>query len=280
LPYGQLCYLPFEALVQETSGGEARFWGQERRIAYLTSEPHLQAVLRDIERPIENSADCWVAFADPRGRLGSAMEEAQEIAALFSTSEVHSKQTGNATKAEVYTLRPDCTILHFATHGWLNSGNPNQTFLEMGVPADGPKTVELQVGDATVKLESDGALTQLEIYPRLRKLVQSFRQKRLRLVTLSACETARAQETPEAEVLGLPDAFALAGASAILASQWSVETYSTTDLMIEFYRLYAKEKRARADALFLAKQALMQNTDGRYAHPYFWAPFVLYGDWR
>jgi CHAT domain-containing protein len=221
-----------------------------------------------------------VAFADPRGRLGSAMEEAQEIAALFSTSEVHSKQAGNATKAEVYGLRPDCTILHFATHGWLNSGNPNQTFLEMGIPAGGAKTMELKVGDVTITLESDGALTQLEIYPRLRKLVQSFRQKRLRLVTLSACETARAQETPEAEVLGLTDAFALAGASAILASQWSVETYSTTDLMIEFYRLFTKEKRAKADALFRAKQTLLLNTDGRYSHPYFWAPFVLYGDWR
>jgi CHAT domain-containing protein len=282
LPYGQLCYLPFETLAQE-NGQKTAFLGQKTRIAYLTSENHLQNVLRSLEQTADNSQkanDCYVAFADPRGRLGSALEEAQEIAALFPASEIHSKQSGNAAKEGVYTLRPDCTILHFATHGWLNSVDPNQTFLELGIPPAGPQKIEIDADGTKVTCESDGALTQLEIYPRLRRIVKSFRTRKLRLVTLSACETALAQGAPEAEVLGMPDAFALAGAASVLASQWSVETYSTTDLMVAFYEKFIKDKQSRADALFHARQTLTADPDGRYAHPFYWAAFVLYGDWR
>jgi CHAT domain-containing protein/tetratricopeptide (TPR) repeat protein len=279
LPYGRLCYLPFEALVAETPAGP-RFLAQQKRIVCFTSEPHLQSVLRDLDRPAQTGADTWVAFADPRGQLGSAMEEAQEIAALFSNAEIHSKAKGRATKDGVYTLRPDCTILHFATHGWLNSSNPNQTFLEMGLPDGGPKSMEVKLESGEVKVENDGALTQLEIYPRLRKLVPSFRKRQVKLVTLSACDTARGQESPEAEVLGMPDAFTMAGAGAVLASQWPVETYTTTDLMIDFYRKYAKEHRPKAEALAAAKRALIENDGGKTAHPFYWAPFVLFGDWR
>jgi hypothetical protein len=57
------------------------------------------------------------------------------------------------------------------------------------------------------------------------------------------------EQIREQAQLVLTRALQYAGARSIVASQWSVETYSTTDLMIEFYRLYAKEKRARADAL-------------------------------
>ena len=123
-------------------------------------------------------------------------------------------------------------------------------------------------------------MTQLEIYPRLRRFVKSFRTRKIRLVTLSACETALAQGSPEAEVLGMPDAFALAGAASVLASQWSVETYSTTDLMIAFYERLIKDKQTKADALFHARQTLTADPTGRYAHPFYWAAFVLYGDWR
>jgi len=277
LPYGQLCYLPFEALYDELTG---RFLAESRRIAYLTSESHVEATLRLLQEPARGGADCWVAFADPRGRLGSALEEAREIADLFPASEIHSAASGTATKLAVYGLRPDCTILHFATHGRLNSADPNQTYLELGVPPDGPKPVDIVVDGKTFTVQSDGALTQLEVYPRLRKTVEAFRERKVHLVTLSACETARAQDAPEAEVLGMPDAFALAGASAVLASLWSVETYSTTDLMVEFYRLYSKERLGKGDSLAQARRTLITSDNGRYAHPFYWAPFVLYGDWR
>jgi len=261
LPYGQLCYLPFEALIREQDGAMT-FLGQERRVVYLTSEDHLRETLRALARPLPATEDAWVAFADPRGRLGSSLAEATEIAAFFPTHEIHSNATGTAGKDQVEVLREDCTILHFATHGFLNGARPSQTYLELAAPP------------------GDGMLSQAEIWPKLKNLSKPFKQRRLRLVVLSACETARGQEAPEAEVLGLPDAFTMAGVPAVVGSLWSVYTYTTTDFMVDFYRQLAREQRGKADAMLEARRAMITQHDGRYAHPFYWAPFLLFGDWR
>ena len=128
---------------------------------------------------------------------------------------------------------------------------------------------------------SDGKLMQMEIWPAFREVVPCVKQRNLRLVVLSACETARGAANPQAEVLGMPDAFVMAGAPTVIASLWSVYTWSTTDLMVEFYRRVAKEKQDTATALLEARRALLRDrARGRYAHPYYWAPFLLFGDWR
>ncbi|MFI5402180.1 MAG: CHAT domain-containing protein, partial [Planctomycetota bacterium] len=101
----------------------------------------------------------------------------------------------------------------------------------------------------------------------------------LRLVVLSACDTARAQDDPRAEVLGLPEAFVTAGAPAVVASLWSVYSWTTTDLMVEFYREVAKGSDL-ASAMREARRALIGKKEGIYAHPFYWAPFLLFGDWR
>jgi CHAT domain-containing protein/tetratricopeptide (TPR) repeat protein len=262
LPYGQLCYLPFEALTRQEADGKLTFLGQERRVAYLTSEDHLRETLRALARPLSDKGDAWVAFADPRGRLGSSLTEANDIAAFFPTHEIHSNATGTAGKDQVEVLRDDCTILHFATHGFLNGAKPSQTYLELASPP------------------GDGMLSQSEIWPRLKNLSKPFKNRRLRLVVLSACETARGQEAPEAEVLGLPDAFTMAGVPAVIGSLWSVYTYTTTDFMVDFYRLLAQQKQSKAQAMQQARRTMITQDDGRYAHPFYWAPFLLFGDWR
>lgn len=262
LPYGQLCYLPFETLISGTQDGGCRFFGQGHTLAYYTSEQHIRDTLALLPQPAPTGDDVWVAFADPRGQLGSSLEEAQEIAPLFARSEIHTKTAGNAAKDNVLQLREDCTILHFATHGFLNGSKPSQTFLELDTPP------------------GDGMLSQAEIWPRLKNSTPAFKQRHVRMVILSACETARAQQAPEAEVLGMPDAFTLAGAPTVMASLWSVYTYTTTDYMIEFYHQLVKEKAGKALAAQRARNALLLNEDGRYAHPFYWAPFLLFGDWR
>ena len=101
-------------------------------------------------------------------------------------------------------------------------------------------------------------------------------------VVLSACNTAAAGGAGEEAVSGLGRAFFFAGARALLASNWPVETVSarllTTDL---FRRQAADPKLTRAEAL---RQSMLELLDrGRtpayaYAHPMFWAPFSLIGD--
>jgi CHAT domain-containing protein len=215
-------------------------------------------------RPRKKKPDVWVAYADPVGKLSSAIEEVGEIGPLFAEREVHTQATGTATEASLRKTRADCTILHFATHGFLNGVKPAETYLELA--PDPP---------------SDGKLMQMEIWPAFREVVPCVKKHNLRLVVLSACETARAANAPEAEVLGMPDKFAAVGSPAVVASLWSVYTWSTTDLMVEFYRRVAKEKQDTATALLEARRALLADrARGRYAHPYYWAPFLLFGDWR
>jgi CHAT domain-containing protein/Tfp pilus assembly protein PilF len=151
--------------------------------------------------------------------------------------------------------------LAFATHGALagqvsGAGEP-------GLLLTPPK-----VGT----LEDDGYLSASEI-------------ARLNLnadwVVLSACNTAAADGTPGAEGLsGMAKAFFFAGARSLLVSHWQVATEATVPLTTVMLKEYeAHPKRGKAQAQRKAMLALM-NTPGRpeYAHPLYWAPFVVVGE--
>lgn len=262
LPYGRLSYLPFEALI----AADGKFVGENKRLAYFVHKDHMSRTLNRAAKQRKITPDYWVAYADPVGKLQSALEEVAEIQPLFAKTRVHTQESGTATEKQLLRTPADCTILHFATHGYLNGVKPSDTYIELA-----PEPPQ------------DGRLMQKEIWPRLRRKLPCLRSKSLRLVVLSACETARAASAPEAEVLGLPDKFAAAGAPAIVASLWSVYTWSTTDLMVEFYRRL-QEPNAGTEvsaALRDARRAMLKDkNNGRYAHPYYWAPFLLFGDWR
>lgn len=108
------------------------------------------------------------------------------------------------------------------------------------------------------------------------------------LVVLSACNTAAADGSGAEAVSGLGRGFFYAGARAVLATHWPVETVSARDLVTHLFERYAKDnKLTRAKALRLAMLDLIDkgvSLDGRnkpeysYAHPVFWAPYALYGD--
>ena len=94
-----------------------------------------------------------------------------------------------------------------------------------------------------------------------------------RLVTLSACETGRAETTHGGEVIGIQRALIYAGAGALLLTQWKVDSASTALWMETFYREAAQaplpEAARRAGAALLARQ--------EYAHPHYWGPFFIVG---
>jgi len=106
-------------------------------------------------------------------------------------------------------------------------------------------------------------------------------------VVLSACNTAAAAGEGAEAVSGLGRAFFYAGTRALLVSNWPVETNSARALTTAIFRIQAEEPMlARADAV---RRAMLELIDGpgfvegdrrlfSYAHPIFWAPFVLVGD--
>jgi CHAT domain-containing protein len=108
------------------------------------------------------------------------------------------------------------------------------------------------------------------------------------LVVLSACNTAAADGSGAEAVSGLGRGFFYAGARAVLATHWPVETVSARELVTHLFERYARDgKLSRARAL---RQAMLEMIDkgvaldasGKpefsYAHPAFWAPYALYGD--
>jgi len=78
------------------------------------------------------------------------------------------------------------------------------------------------------------------------------------------------------EMVGLARAFIYAGTPSVLASLWKVDDYYTEKLMVSFYR--ALKNTDKIEALHVARKEMMEKYGKR--HPFYWAPFVLIGDFR
>ena len=98
------------------------------------------------------------------------------------------------------------------------------------------------------------------------------------LVVLSACGTALGKEVRGEGLIGLTRGFMYAGAPRVAATLWKVDDAATAELMANFYRFMLKEKLSPAAALRAAQLELRKQK--RWHAPYFWAGFVLQGEWR
>jgi CHAT domain-containing protein len=127
--------------------------------------------------------------------------------------------------------------------------------------------------------------------------VASLDLRRTELVVLSACETGIGKVAGSEGVFGLQRAFAMAGSRSVVGSLWKVDDSATQILMTEFYRNLWEKKLNKLEALRQAQLAMLK----RYSpgerrlrgaemvdegqppagnSPYYWAAFVLSGDWR
>ena len=96
------------------------------------------------------------------------------------------------------------------------------------------------------------------------------------LVTLSACETGVNKEISKGWYISPANSFLVKGVKTVVASLWKVHDEATSILMTEFYKNI--EHMSKAEALRQAQISLTHNP--KYQHPYYWAPFLLYGSWR
>ena len=157
-----------------------------------------------------------------------------------------------ATSADLSRYR----ILHFATHGLLNSEHPELSGLVLSLVDPAGKT-------------QDGFLRLHDIYNL--KLNAD-------LVVLSACQTGLGKQVRGEGLVGLTRGFMYAGAPRIVAGLWQVNDVATAELMKHFYYGLFKEGLRPAAALRSAQLELMKQK--RWASPYYWAPFVLQGEWK
>ncbi len=155
----------------------------------------------------------------------------------------------------------DSRVLAFATHG-----------LVAGQIKGAAEPALVLTPPAQASDEDDGLLTASEI-ARYLKLDADW-------VILSACNTA-AGDAPGAEGLsGLAKAFFYAGARALLVSHWSVQSEAAVKLTTRMLTEAAQHPAiGRAEALRRSMLALMDDTENpHFAHPLFWAPFVVVGE--
>jgi CHAT domain-containing protein len=154
-------------------------------------------------------------------------------------------------------------FLHFATHNSFVAGDPNT-----GSKTDGGRLVLAQV-DTDGRRVANGALRLADIY----KL-----DLRADLVVLSACQSGLGREVRGEGLVGMTRGFFYAGAQRVLVSLWNVNDRVTVDLMRSFYRGMLKEGLSPAAALRAAQDAIRRQE--RWRSPYYWAGFVLQGEWR
>lgn len=157
-----------------------------------------------------------------------------------------------ATSPELRRYR----IVHFATHGVLDSRRPALSGL----------VLSLVDRDGTPR---DGFLRLQEIYGL---------DLDADLVVLSGCETALGREMRGEGLTGLTQGFFYAGTGRVVASLWRVEDRATAELMTRFYRALLTEGRRPAEALRTAQVSMWR--ERRWSDPYFWAAFTIQGDWR
>jgi CHAT domain-containing protein/tetratricopeptide (TPR) repeat protein len=190
-------------------------------------------------------------------RLPFSRQEADAILALVPQGNAL-KATGFAANREAATSPglSDYRILHFATHGVLNTRQPDLS------------GVVLSLVDRQGRRQ-DGFLRLHDIY-NLRLGAD--------LVVLSGCQTGLGKAVQGEGLVGLTRGFMYAGARRVVASLWQVDDESTSELMKRFYRAMLKERRRPADALRTAQ--LEMSRDRRWSAPFYWAGFVLQGEWR
>lgn len=236
-------HLPFHALYDEERG---EYLIDRFKVGYAPSAE----VLKYCRKKNDPDRRTAAIFANPTGDLPFAEEEAQKVAACFGP-DVKVFRGQNATLKNLESLE-DTDIIHLACHGVFR--------------ADEPVFSHLLLADDNA---GHGACFLPDIF--------NLKLKTPTLVAISACESGLNRPSSGDDLIGFARGFFYAGAPSVLATLWRVNDKSTACFMEEFYNGLIHDNLTKSKALQLAIQKIKSMEE--YRHPFFWAPFVLMGDW-
>lgn len=221
---------------------------KEAAATYLAQDTQTTQALRDV-----NSN--WTSGRVPR--LAASRDEADGIVAVIPTADNLKALDFDANKQRVMAAGlSQYRLIHFATHGVLDNKNPELSGLLLSrIDEDGrPKDAFLRLDDIyNLKLNAD-------------------------LIVLSACNSGLGKDVRGEGIVGLVHGFMYAGTSRVVASLWKVDDDATAELMVHFYQEMFRSKQSPAAALRTAQLAMWQQR--RWHAPYYWAAFVLQGDYE
>ncbi|MEM1253458.1 MAG: CHAT domain-containing protein [Cyanobacteria bacterium P01_H01_bin.21] len=181
--------------------------------------------------------------------LSAAPLEIEQIAAQVP-AQIFLNQDFTQRNLQTQLQQSDSSVVHLITHGQFSS-NQDETFI--------------LAWDKKVKT------TDLSKALQTRQLSVT---NPIELLVLSACQTAAGDNRAG---LGLAGLALRSGAYSTLASLWSVDDRSTANLMVKFYDALTQPGTTKAQALRQAQLAALEQGD--YDHPFFWAAFVMVGNW-
>jgi CHAT domain-containing protein/tetratricopeptide (TPR) repeat protein len=197
-----------------------------------------------------------------KGLLGGLSEARQGFPALpavtFEVNQIESEiparvlldRTFTSTNLQRQLNSAPFPLIHLATHGRFSS-KAEDTFI-----LTWDDRINVKQLDTILRAREQGEVKPIE------------------LLVLSACQTATGDRRA---ALGLAGLAVRSGARSTLATLWSVNDRSTASLMGEFYRELGQPGVTKAQALRSAQLALLKQP--QYEHPYYWAPFILLGNW-
>ncbi|CAH3163046.1 unnamed protein product [Pocillopora meandrina] len=255
IPDGPLWLVPYAALMD----GNSKYLCESFRIRLGPSLTSLRLIADCPDDYHKRSGallvgEPWVAeVTDSEGEkvfdpLPCAKEEVEMIGKILNITPITGKQ---ATKREVLKRLSSVSLVHFAAHGCMETG-------EIALTPD-PKRI------STMPREEDYILT-------IRDVLNV--QLRAKLVVLSCCHSGQGEIKAEG-VVGIARAFMGAGARSVVVSLWNIDDEATLEFMKYFYQHLAEGKPA-SESLNLATKSLRESD--KFRDIKYWAPFLLIGD--
>jgi CHAT domain-containing protein len=214
--------------------------------AKSSTEDIVTRVLRDIASERDGISRLPFSRSEAQGILRMVPRSASLEALDFKAS-----QTA-VTSTDLSRYR----IVHFATHALVDAVHPELSGIVLSLVDERgrPQRGFLQLQDIyNLNVPAD-------------------------LVVLSACQTGLGKEIKGEGLVGLTRGFMYAGAKRVVASLWNVNDHATSEFMKQFYGRMLGEKLRPAEAL-RATQIEMWRTKQWHA-PYYWAPFIVQGEWK
>ena len=258
IPDKSLSYVPFDALISPVS---QRYLLTEFT---LLSSPSLNVLVRETSAAQERTtanAETLLSIGNPSfdreqypelDDLPAAAREATGIASNYSKP--YPPLIGPAAvKQTIEKQLPSADVIHFAGHYVPNQAEPLLSKLVLA-KQKGSENSDLTLGE----------LVKIKL-------------PRTRLVVLSACETSGEHYYNGEGLTGIAQTFLKTGIPLVVASQWSVESESTAQLMLKFHRYRKIPGVSSIAALRKAQLELLEDTNSIYSDPYYWAAFTPVG---
>jgi len=245
VPDGVLWQAPFQTLQRP----DGHYLLEQAAVDYVPSLAVLQALKASLPR--QHPALTVLAMGDPGGQTQEQADETVAVAKLYGSKNSRMLIGKAATLDEFLKTSPGFDVVHIAAHGVFDDREPMSSHMLLASSSGTPQAGWLRAREIqAMQLEAE-------------------------LVVLSGCETGKGSFEDGEGLVGMSWATLAAGAHGSLASAWRVEASSTTELMIAFHRnmLHGLSK---AESLRMAELQVMHSD--KYAHPFYWAAFVLMGD--